>query len=263
MRRGLEPYLLGRRILEVKLHAPAGPKYLNLERAAGQQILGLERRGKFLLLPLSAGDELIIHLGMTGRLSAEPFARHTRVELRLSARGAEDAALHFQDVRRFGRFLLVAEGDYSKLPTLAQMGPEPLAKPFDEGGFYARLQKSSAPIKPYLLSQRPVAGVGNIYADEALWAACIHPLTPAKHLSKQKAQALATAIREVLHASLAAQGTTLRDYRTVNGEVGGFAAALQVYSHAGEPCARCGTLLKRILIAGRGTVFCPRCQKKA
>ena len=260
MRRELKPWLTSRTVVNAELvEALPGPKYDNLERAVGQKILRVERRGKFLLLPLSAGDDLVIHLGMTGIVSPEPFAKHTRVKLELSP--GPNPTLYFQDVRRFGRFLVVPSGQYETLPTLYKMGPEPLEAAFTDASFYRALQASSTSIKPFLLSQRPVSGVGNIYADEALWRARIHPLTPARSISKAKAYALAGAIREVLTASLTFKGTTLQDYRTVNGEVGGYAAQLQVYGRPDAPCPRCGRPISKIVVAGRGTHFCPHCQR--
>jgi formamidopyrimidine-DNA glycosylase len=244
----------------VRLEAPPGPKYAGLERASGQTILDVRRRGKFLLLPLSQGDELIVHLGMTGVISPAPPDKHLRVKLELSA--GKDPALYFRDPRRFGRFLVVAAGDYRLLPTLQALGPEPLEDAFTAEGFYQALQRSKVAVKSYLLSQRPVAGVGNIYADEALWRARIHPLAPANALSKAQAGALHAAIREVLTESLAAQGTTLNDYRTVNGSVGSYLSQLSTYGHEGDPCRRCGAQIKRIALAGRGTHFCPECQKR-
>ncbi len=241
------------------VEALPGPKYVGLERAAGQEILAVKRRGKFLLLPLSAGDDLVIHLGMTGIISPEPFAKHMRVRLELSP--GPHPTLYFQDVRRFGRFLVVPSGRYETLPTLYKMGPEPLESDFTDPGFYRALQLSVVPVKPYLLSQRPVSGVGNIYADEALWRAHVHPLTPAKAISKAKTHALADTIREVLTESLTFKGTTLQDYRTVNGEVGGYAAQLQVYGRTDAPCPRCGRPISKIVVAGRGTHFCPYCQR--
>ena len=196
---------------------------------------------------------------MTGIVSPEPFAKHTRVRLELSP--GPNRALYFQDVRRFGRFLVVPSGRYETLPTLYAMGPEPLEADFTKASFYRALQASAMPIKPYLLSQRPVSGVGNIYADEALWRARVHPLTPAKAVSKTKAYALADAIREVLTESLTFKGTTLQDYRTVNGEVGGYAAQLQIYGRPDAPCLRCSRPISKIVVAGRGTHFCPHCQK--
>ena len=211
------------------------------------------------MLPLSLGDDLIVHLGMTGAVSAEPFEKHVRVKLTLDE--GPNPGLYFQDVRRFGRFLVVPSGLYETLPTLHKMGPEPLEPDFTGAGFYRALQASAAPVKPYLLSQRPVSGVGNIYADEALWAAKLHPLVPAKGVSRPKAARLAAAIREVLLASIAAKGTTLQDYRTVNGEVGGYLEHLKVYGHEGEPCPRCGRPISKTVVAGRGTHFCRYCQR--
>ncbi|MGL4612275.1 MAG: bifunctional DNA-formamidopyrimidine glycosylase/DNA-(apurinic or apyrimidinic site) lyase [Trueperaceae bacterium] len=260
VRRELEPWLVGRKILKAeRVDAPEGKKYANLERAAGQKILAVNRLGKFLILPLGADDELIIHLGMTGIISAKPFEKHVRAKLTLNK--GKDAALYFQDVRRFGRFLVVEAGNYKTLPTLDALGPEPLTDLFNEMQFARALQKSSVAIKTYLLSQKPVSGVGNIYADEALWQTSIHPLTPANKIPKQKILPLVEAIKKILAASIEAQGTTLNDYRTVNGEVGEYLAQLKAYGHEHEPCERCGTPISRIVIAGRSSHYCSRCQK--
>lgn len=260
VRRALEPWLSKRTILKAeRLSAPPGPKYADLERASGQRIEAVNRRGKFLILPLSGGDDLVIHLGMTGILTAEPVAKHLRVRLHLDSE--ERPALHFQDTRRFGRFLVVPTGDYKSLPTLQAMGPEPLSDAFNAAGLAEALQRSSVAVKTYLLSQKPVSGVGNIYADEALWASKIHPLTPANRVHKRQIPLLVTMIKDVLEASIKAQGTTLRDYRTVNGELGAYSSALNAYGQKEEPCPRCGTLISKIVIAGRGTHFCPKCQR--
>ena len=157
---------------------------------------------------------------------------------------------------------MVPAGDYRGLPTLAAMGPEPLSAAFTVAGFRRSLGRSGAAVKTYLLSQRPVAGVGNIYADEALWRARVHPETPARRVSAAKAALLHHAIREVLAASLEAQGTTLNDYRTVNGEVGAYLEQLAAYGHAEEPCPRCGAPLRRTVVGQRGTVYCARCQRR-
>ena len=247
------------------MDAEPGPKYAGLERAAGQRIERVGRRGKFLLMPLSRGgceptDELVVHLGMTGVISPCAPAGHLRVRLDLDA--GPQPTLYFRDIRRFGRFLVVPAGDYRLLPTLHAMGPEPLSGEFTVRGFHEALSRSSMPVKAHLLSQRPVAGVGNIYADEALWRARIHPATPADLVSRSKARDLHAAIRDVLEESVEAQGTTLNDYRTVNGEVGAFLEQLAVYGHAEEPCRRCGTPLSRTVIGGRSTHFCSRCQRR-
>ena len=259
VRRELEPWLVGRRVLAAELvDAVPGPKYAGLERTAGKTITAVNRRGKFLLLPLGE-DELVIHLGMTGIISPESFDKHVRVRLELSP--GNNPTLYFQDVRRFGRFLVVPAGDYRTLPTLHTMGPEPLSDDFNAAEFARALQKSSTPIKTYLLSQKPVAGVGNIYADEALWGSKIHPLTPANRVPKRQIPLLVMCIKDVLEASIKVQGTTLKDYRTVNGEVGAYLSELNAYGQTEEPCSRCGSPITRTVVGGRGTHYCPKCQK--
>jgi len=265
-----------------RVDAPPGPKTADLERAVGQRIEAVRRRGKFLLLPLApptparaearrravprvppddhGRDELIIHLGMTGVLTPNPPSAHLRLRLRLD--GPPPNVLHLQDARRFGRMLVVPHGDYRALPTLAAMGPEPLEAGFTAEVLAAALARSAQPIKAYLLSQRPVSGVGNIYADEALWRARVHPETPARALSRRRVRALHAAIREVLAAAVELQGTTLYDYRTVSGEVGSYRERLDAYGHAGEGCPRCGTAMVRIVVGQRGTHLCPRCQRR-
>jgi len=245
--------------------APPGPKTADLERAVGQRIESVERRGKFLLLPLrrpgapAAADELVVHLGMTGVLTPTAPAAHLRLRLRLD--GPSPDLLHVQDVRRFGRMLVVPRGDYRALPTLAAMGPEPLEPGFTRAGFRRALAGSGVAVKTYLLSQRPVSGVGNIYADEALWRARIHPTTPSRDLGPAQVARLFGALREVLAAAVAAQGTTLYDYRTVHGEVGAYLAELDAYGHDGDPCPRCGATIVRMVVGQRGTHVCPSCQR--
>jgi formamidopyrimidine-DNA glycosylase len=139
------------------------------------------------------------------------------------------------------------------------LGPEPLSNEFDPDAFVRVLARTRSPIKPYLLSQRPVAGVGNIYADEALWSARIHPMS--RRVGKQRALALHAAIREVLAASIEREGTTFRDYQMVNGASGRNESFLIAYGRAGKPCPRCSTPLKKIVLGGRGTTYCPRCQR--
>ena len=261
VRRELDAWLPGREIKRAeRVEAPSGPKYAGLRRAAGQRIEGVDRRGKFLLLPLSRGDELVVHLGMTGVISDRDPGEHLRVKLTLSGRSRRH--LYFQDVRRFGRFLVVKAGVYDGLPTLASMGPEPLEPAFDAEQLHAGLQRSTAPIKSCLLSQKPVAGLGNIYIDEALWRARIHPRTAAKRVSKNKTTRLHEAIVNVLRASLEAKGTTLNDYRQVDGEEGEFAEQLDAYGRAGLPCRRCKHPLSHATIGQRSTCFCSRCQRK-
>lgn len=263
VRRELADWLPKRTVTEVELLAPSGPKYAGLERLPGQRIEAVNRRGKYLILPLSQRDELIIHLGMTGvitpRLMSEKERTHTRVKLTLNK--GPDEHLYFVDVRRFGRFVVTRQGDYRTMHTLAMLGPEPLGGEFTQAALHRALQASRAELKPYLLSQRPVAGLGNIYVDEALFMARLHPRTPAHAVSKQKTRALHAAIVQVLGAAVEAQGTTLADYRTVQGGEGEFASRLLAYGRAGEPCRRCGRNLSRSVVGGRTTVHCARCQR--
>ena len=271
--RELRPWLTGRTVIGAeRVDAPPGPKYAGLERLPGQRIEAVTRRGKFLVMPLrrlellegtaasAPADELIVHLGMTGVVRATPPPGHLRVHLHLS--GPEPRDLYFQDVRRFGRFMVVGVGDYAGLPTLAAMGPDALDPDFTPESLRRALAISGAPIKTLLLSQRPVAGVGNIYADEALWLARVHPERPARRLTRSQVSALHAAITDVLARSLLLQGTTLNDYRTVNGEVGAFAAHLAVYGRAGEPCPRCGAAVVRTVVGQRATYACSRCQTR-
>ncbi|MDF1521666.1 MAG: bifunctional DNA-formamidopyrimidine glycosylase/DNA-(apurinic or apyrimidinic site) lyase [Trueperaceae bacterium] len=262
----MAPWLTGRTVRGVvRVDAPEGPKTAHLERAVGQRIERVDRRGKFLVLPLRApgaarpADELVLHLGMTGVLGPRRPEAHLRLVLQLD--GPAPDALYVQDARRFGRWLVLPDGDRASLPTLAAMGPEPLEDGFTVAGFAAALARSHAPVKALLLSQRPVSGVGNIYADEALWWARVHPLTPAADVPRVKVRALHGAIRDVLAAAVEAQGTTLYDYRTVNGEVGAYLEQLAAYGHDGDACPRCGATIVKLVVAQRGTHVCPRCQR--
>ncbi len=278
VRRELDPWLTGRFVTAARLEqAQAGPKYRNLERLAGQQIAAVERRGKFLVLPLERSgqrlDDLIIHLGMTGVISAASPARpqHLRVSLQLSDGGRPPVMLgqeqpggerlYFSDIRRFGRFMVTSAGDYRELPTLHAMGPEPLGTDFTVQSLAAALARSGTALKTYLLSQKPVAGLGNIYVDEALWRVGLHPLQPARDVAEEKLAGLHAAIRDVLQESIEAEGTTLSDYRLVSGGDGAFQNRLQAYGRSGEPCLRCGTTLERLVIGGRSTHYCPQCQQ--
>lgn len=261
-RRKIEPLLLGRTILHIQHGAPH--RYRDTQAAHGRRIQGLSRRGKYLLLHLAAGDadteaphdlDLIVHLGMTGgfRLEEGP---HTRVTLTTDA-----GTLYFNDPRRFGRMAVVPAGEYSGLPTLAAMGPEPLSGDFLEEDF-ARLAARAGAVKPWLLSQRPVSGVGNIYADESLWRARIHPTQT--RLTREESGRLYHAVREVLGEAVAAGGSSLGsgqgNYRQHDGEGGAFQVQHAVYGRGGQPCPRCGSPISKTVLGQRGTHFCPQCQ---
>lgn len=257
VRRQLDPELRGRRVTEVWVDPiPTMPReFHQVERAVGHTVERVDRRGKFLIAPLDRGMELVMHLGMTGVLRFDLGPAHVRARLSLH----DGRSLCFKDVRRFGRMAVVEAGSYGAIPMLAMLGPEPLSDDFDPDVFAWELSRTTSPVKPFLLSQRPVAGVGNIYADEALWIARIHPAS--RKVGKTRALALHGAIRETLQRSIEREGTTFSDYQMVNGASGGNAAFLVAYGRQGKPCPRCSTPMKKIVLGGRGTTFCPRCQR--
>ena len=257
VRKQLDPALRGRKIEEVWADPiPSMPReFVDPHRAVGRTIDSVGRMGKFLISPLDEGLELVMHLGMTGAFRFDIDDPYVRAKLWLD----DGRVLSFRDVRRFGRMAVVDKGDYRLLPALQTLGPEPLSDEFDPDAFAAVLRRTTAPIKPYLLSQRPVAGVGNIYADEALWLARIHPTS--RRVGKARAHALHAAIRDVLTAAIEREGTTFRDYQMVNGESGRNASFLIAYGQAGRPCPRCKTPLRKIVLGGRGTTYCPFCQR--
>lgn len=232
----------------------------------GRRIESVGRRGKYLLLPLTSelveGDraELVLHLGMTGsfRFADRPDpagVTHVRAWFALD----DDRYLVFRDPRRFGRVSVVPAGDHSVIPTLDALGPEPLGGAFTIEQFAAALRRTTAPVKAALLGQRLVAGVGNIYADESLWRARIHPLS--RRVGRERAARLHGAIVEVIAGAVEREGTTFRDYQMVNGQSGRNADFLDAYGRSGLPCTRCGTELRHTVVAQRGTTYCPACQR--
>lgn len=254
VRRQLAPELTGRTVVAVD-HTHER-RYLGLELLPGRTVLAVGRRGKFLVCPLDGDLELLLHLGMTGSLRFDAADAYARCRMDLD----DGRQLVLRDPRRFGRVAVVEAGDYAAVPTLARLGPEPLSDAFDPDRFAAELARSRAPVKAALLGQRLVAGVGNIYADEALWRARVHPAS--RRVGRTRARALHRAIVDVLTAAIDREGTTFRDYRMVNGASGRNAAHLDAYGQAGTPCPRCGTELRRTVVAQRGTTYCPRCQRR-
>ena len=261
MRRQLDPLLAGRTIVAASAHPSA--KFATATAALGHRVGPVRRRGKYLLADLVAIDdgarrELVVHLGMTGRL--RPGVGPDRPYVR-AWWGLDDGShLAYGDVRRFGRTLVVAAGDHTALPTLHTLGPEPLGDDFTAERLWRSLRRSDVAVKTQLLGQRVVAGVGNIYADEALWQAGINPVS--RRVGPRRAAALHGAIRAVLADAIAHGGTTVRDYRAVDGASGGFQDRLACYGRAGRPCGRCGTVLARRLVGARGTTWCPSCQAR-
>jgi formamidopyrimidine-DNA glycosylase len=256
VRRQLEPVVCGRRIVEGWGHP--SPKFASAPFAAGARIDSVGRRGKYLLAGLDDARELVVHLGMTGMLRLRPGEPDPYVRAWWAL--DDGAVLELRDVRRFGRIGVVPAGEYASLPTLAAQGPEPWDAALDDGGLWCRLKRSQVRIKTQLLSQRPLAGVGNIYADEALWRAGVHPAR--RSITRAQSERLLAELRTVLAQGIANGGTTLRDYRTPDGEPGRNQLELGCYGRAGEPCDRCGTELRRTVIDARGTTFCPTCQPR-
>ena len=254
----LEPRLRGRTVLDAGSHASA--KFTPAVEAAGAGIGPVRRRGKYLIVGLDDGRELIVHLGMTGRLAVEPDPDLRHPHLRAWWRLDDGAVLTFHDIRRFGRLHVVEAGCYRTVPTLHQLGPEPFSDQFTAESLWRALGASTRRVKTQLLSQRPVAGVGNIYADEALWLASVNPA--ARTVSRARAAALAEAIRTALASGLKHGGTTLRDYVTPEGGSGSNQHHLHCYGQAGRPCPRCGAELHRRIVDARGTTWCPRCQRR-
>ncbi|MPZ86705.1 MAG: bifunctional DNA-formamidopyrimidine glycosylase/DNA-(apurinic or apyrimidinic site) lyase [Nitriliruptorales bacterium] len=257
VRRQLDVRLRGRLVRAVTVDPQA--RFGAVEKVTGHRIQGVGRRGKYLLAPLDGGLELVMHLGMTGSFRFRDADRwHPDAYVRATFE-LDDSVMDFRDVRRFGRLTVVTAGDYSGIATLDRLGPEPLSHDFDPAAFHRDLARSRMAVKPALLTQRLVAGVGNIYADEALWRARINPR--ARRLSRVRTDRLWQAIREVLAEAIEREGTTFRDYRMVNGQPGRNGDFLIAYGQAGRPCPRDGTPLRRIVLGGRGTTYCPRCQR--
>jgi formamidopyrimidine-DNA glycosylase len=265
VRRKLVPHLAGRtivraRIDDTRLVRPEPPEVV-AARLTGARVTALGRRGKHLLIGLEDGGTLAVHLRMTGKfLLGDVPADHPHLRAVLELDDATTVA--YADQRRFGTWR-VLEGEPELQEFLDErLGVEPLDEDFD-GRVLAKLFAGRrASIKAMLLDQRLIAGVGNIYADEALWAAKVHPETPAGLVSRPKLDLLAAAIRDVLEVALVAQGSTLRDFQSPDGAYGSMQERFKVFDRTGEPCLRCGTPIVKLRVAGRGTHVCPRCQRR-
>jgi formamidopyrimidine-DNA glycosylase len=265
VRRSLAPYLVGKRVVgvearRIRLREGISPASWH-RRFRGVTIVGLDRRGKYLLL-YAEGAVGVFHLGMSGRLvlcrPEVSRAPHTHLVLRMD-NGVE---VRFVDPRRFGVALALRPEELGSHPGLARLGPDPLSAEIDAALLRAAA-RSRAPIRGVVLDQKVLAGLGNIYANEALARAGISPLRRARSISGKRIAALAGAIRAVLGEALEAGGTTLRDGGFVNasGDGGYFAVRLLVYGREGEPCVRCGTSIRRRTVTGRSVFYCPRCQR--
>jgi formamidopyrimidine-DNA glycosylase len=248
--RSVAPHLTGRRILSAEFTSrfvTPGNRSALARRLAGRKVESVRRRGKFILVTLDQGM-FTVHLGMTGRLliSGKPN-EHTHGVFRL-----DDGLLLYEDPRQFGKI----EWNPARV---AKLGPEPLEISLED--FRARLRRR-AHIKPLLLNQSFLAGLGNIYVDESLFAAGIHPLASASRISGARAARLHQAIREILGAAIAAGGSSISDYVDAEGRRGWFQISHQAYGREGEPCVNCGSPIRKIVVGQRGTHFCPKCQKR-
>ncbi len=265
VRRAIAPVLEGARLARVEIRdarlvRPFDPSIV-ADELLGERVTEVGRRGKYLAVRFESGRTLLVHLRMTGSLrhakrGALADDPHTRAVLRLD--NGSDVA--YRDVRRFGTWELFQRGELA--PYLrARLGPEPLGS-FSAARLGQRLEGRRAPLKSALLDQRTIAGLGNIYVDEALWRSRLHPLRVAGSLGEDELARLHRAIRWVLRTAIERQGSTLRDYALPGGEYGSMQDEFRAYGRGGEPCERCTTALVRIVVGGRTTTFCPSCQPR-
>ena len=262
IRRGLAPAATGRTILAVRI-TPAGERLLRgvpvtwfRDRLRGRRIEAVERRGKYLLFRLDDGAYFVAHLRMTGRFEVQDTSSADGEFFRAAILLDDGRELRWRDVRRFGTWDVLPDLDSIE----AKLGPEPLEATFTPALLGDALAGRRAPVKAVLLDQRRVAGLGNIYVDEALYQAHIHPLRPAGDLTEAEIARLHAAVQTVLLRGLENFGTTLRDFANAYGEEGRNREQLRVYGRAGAPCYGCGAAIERTVIAGRGTHLCPNCQ---
>lgn len=273
VRRGLLPVMEGQRIDRADVNRPnlRWPLPSGMaDRLMGKTVLALRRRSKYILADLSSGETLLIHLGMSGRMliSGQMLGefhhthpapqKHDHVVLHM----ANGARVTFNDARRFGAMDLLPTATAEEHPLLAPIGPEPLGNTFDEPYLIAKLKNRNTPIKSALLDQHLVAGLGNIYVCETLFRALIDPTTKAMALTKSRVASLVPIIRQVLSDAITAGGSSLRDYRQADGELGYFQHSFQVYGREGQRCQTpgCATSIARIVQSGRSSFYCPTCQ---
>jgi formamidopyrimidine-DNA glycosylase len=265
IKRSLAQKITGLTIREVKIYLP---KIIQIPSPnefqtvlKGKTFLNVNRHGKYLLFYLSAGYVLVVHLKMTGQLIYSPanaaVAKHTHAIFNLS----NEHRLSFLDLRQFGRLYLVLLGELENIPSLKKLGVDPLGEKFFPDIMAKELRRRRTRLKPLLLDQSFIAGIGNIYADEILYRAYLHPLRPANTLKAQETVWLFEAIQKVLQESIACRGTTIRDYVDGEGRPGNYQNKLKVHGRAGQTCEQCGQLITRLRLQGRSTYICPYCQK--
>ena len=264
VRRGLSPLLTGRRLVGVevrerRLREPVVPRALM--RLTGSTVTGIRRRSKYLLVDTDTGLTLVIHLGMTGQLWVADRGRARRPHEHVVIALDDGRELRFADTRRFGLLHVVRSDRLERHPRFEGLGPEPLDHGLTGEVLFRATRGRSRPVKSFLLDTRSIAGVGNIYACEALHRAGLNPKRQVRRIGLPAWDRLLASLKTVLEGSIRAGGTTLRDFLNADGEVGYYAVSLRVYDRAGEPCGRCGVRIRRIVQAGRGTFYCPRCQR--
>lgn len=278
VRRGLEPVLTGARLARVRqnrpdLRFPFPDRFA--ERLEGATVERIDRRAKYLLMPLSTGETWVTHLGMTGRFTldgdqlgefeqaAPILGKHEHVSL-CAVRGGASTRVGFADARRFGFMGLIPTDEVAAHPWFAALGPEPLGNGFSGAHLAEAFAGRKQNIKVSLLDQRHVAGLGNIYVCEALYRARISPLTSAGRVSKARLETLAAVVRDVLGDAIAAGGSTLRDFANADGGQGYFQHRFDVYGREGQPCLAegCTGVIRRTVQGGRSTFWCPVCQKR-
>jgi formamidopyrimidine-DNA glycosylase len=269
VRRGLEAHVVGHRFATVEVLHPrpvrrhlAGTDHFAAS-LTGREVVAARRRGKDLWLPLDSGDALLAHLGMSGQMLVQPAVapaeRHLRVRFGLVG---SDLELRFVDQRMFGG-LAVSTGGAELPGEIAHIAMDPLEPGFDDGEFVRRARRRTSGIKRILLDQGVISGVGNIYADEALWRARLHGDRPGDRLTGRQLRTLLAAVREVMAEALDQGGTSFDAlYVNVNGESGYFDRSLAVYGQEGRPCPRCGAPVRRVAFMNRSSYFCPRCQRR-
>jgi len=262
---GLTPSLIGRKILAInhsgkKLRCPF-PRAAVGRYGVGTTVVAVTRRAKYLLIALDNGALIVIHLGMSGKLRLTrpeaPRLPHDHVRIRL----ASDQELRLNDARRFGLFDLLPPDAAGAAKWLRALGPEPLGGEFTAAYLHGKSQGKKMPIKNLLMDNRVVVGIGNIYASESLFEARVSPLNPAGKVTPAALKRIVASSRKVLRQAIKAGGTTISDFANVRGESGHFQLQLMVYDRAGRPCRVCGATIKKTVLGGRSTFFCPHCQR--
>ncbi|MCX5750643.1 MAG: bifunctional DNA-formamidopyrimidine glycosylase/DNA-(apurinic or apyrimidinic site) lyase [Candidatus Saganbacteria bacterium] len=268
IKRGLAPFIKGKKILEVEMLRPKLIKGMSpsifAKKVKGDTILGIERRAKYLLVPLKSGNTLIFHLGMTGALlksvHKKPLSK-TGEEAQKYIRISGNVILDFSDLRLFGKIWLVPSKKVLEQKEIKKLGVEPFSKAFTLDWFTKELAKRKTKIKLLIMDQAFVVGVGNIYANEVLYRAGIHPARPANKITPKEAKKLHHEIIDVLSDAIKHGGSSVDNYVDAEGGEGTYGKLHKVYDRKGEPCTKCRGVVQKISLGQRGTYFCPKCQK--